>query len=204
MISLRLLVTLVILVVLAPVLLVAQEQSFDLGEFQEYAASSGLVYSMPDGFHEVPVRENPDLHYVFAVISPDSTFEVRYTVRPLADAIRRYEKCAEDENCTMVDPNRFYLGLAMANALNMSGGATDEFRRFPTEAVEEEFNAHAGGSSAFEFDCEFGEGYEVGQAIVLHKDNVADVVITFLATDIESLQKYLLPAFYTLVFSQES
>lgn len=171
-------------------------------EFAKHADSMGLVFTMPEGFRSVPTKENPNLWYDFAIMSEDSAFEVRYTIWPLQEALQSYQECLKDTSCLMVHPNKFFQGRAQTNVLNMTSGAGGNTQSFPADAVKEEFNADAGGSAMFEFDCVFGEGYTYGQAVILHKDDVADLLITFMSKDIKEHQKYFLPCFYTLMFQE--
>lgn len=169
-------------------------------QFRRYLFSAGLEFTMPEGFIQVPRKENPDLWYAFAVMSPDSAFEIRYSVWPLKQSLSDYEECLKDSNCMMVHPNRIFEGRASANVLNMTGGAGADVVRFPEDAVKEEFGADAGGSAMFAFDCQFGQGYTFGQAIMLHKDDVADVLVTFMSNDIERHRAYLNDLLYTVRF----
>ena len=191
-----------LLVFVLPAVVEAQTEKKQMtpDEFAESMRSQGLIFTMPEGFHSVPVKENRDLSYQFAIISPDSAFEIRYSVWSLEQALIDYEECQKDSNCTMVDPNKIYFGRNQANLLNMTAGQGARFERFPDQGVKEEFNADIGGAAMFELNCEFGEGYRYGQSVVLHKDNVADVIITYMSNDVEVHKKYLLPCFYTLTF----
>lgn len=174
--------------------------SYTLEEFQEYVASIGLRYSMPEGFHVVPVKSNRDMGYDFAVMSPDSTFEIRYAIWPLENQLKRYKECGERPGCVMIHPNELHNSLALVNVLNLTGLRGEKINRFPSKAVRADFNADAGCTSAFRFDCEFGEGYEFGELTMLHKDDVADIIITYMGRDLESLLKYIMPSFRSIVF----
>lgn len=169
-------------------------------EFREYVDTIGLNFTMPDGFKETIVKENRDLWYSFAIKNEKEDFEVRFTVWPLKSTIEEYEKCKLDTNCFMVNPNRIYMGRIQANVLNMTGGEHSSSDPFPAKAVKEEFNADAGGSSFFEFNCTFGEGYKYGQMVYLHKDDVADVIITYMSNDKTKHSDLMFSAFYALTF----
>ena len=169
-------------------------------QFQRYLYSAGLEFTMPEGFVQVPRKENPDLWYAFAVMSPDSAFEIRYSIWPLKQPLSDYEECLKDSNCMMVHPNRAFQGRAQANVMNMTDGAGGSTLQFPEDAVKEEFGADMGGSAMFVFDCQFGEGYTYGQAIMLHKDDVADVLVTFMSKDMNTHRAYLGDVLHTVRF----
>ena len=100
----------------------------------------------------------------------------------------------------MANPNKIYKGRIQANVLNMTGGQNQNIGPFPPQAVKKEFNANAGGSSFFEFNCEFGEGYKYGQMVYLHKDNVADVIITYMSNDKTTHTDLMMKPFHALTF----
>lgn len=169
-------------------------------EFEYFCDSSVLKFKMPDGYSSIEVKRNRDLYYSFAVISPDSSMEVRYTIWPLKSAIADYEKSLKDENSLMISPNNIYKGRIQANVLNMTGGQMSDIGSFPPQAVKKEFNADTGGSCFLEFNSEFGEGYKYGQFVYLHKDDVADVIVTFMSNDKETHSDLMMDGFHSLTF----
>lgn len=180
-------------------LAIGQDQ-MSLEEFENFCDSSGLIFELPEGYHKTAVKENNDLWYAFAVTNEDSTLEIRYTIWSLQPSLEQYDESLKDSNSFMIPPNNIYKGRVQANVLNMTGGKMYEIQAFPTEAVQEEYHADAGGSSLFEFDCDFGKGYRFGQSLYLHKDDVADVIVTFMSNDLEAHSEMLNTAFYSLKF----
>ena len=169
-------------------------------EFEKYCDDAGLAFKMPKGYSRTDVKENPNLGYVFAIKNADSTMEIRYTIWPLQSAVEDYKKSLEDPNSMMVSPNSTYRGRIQANVLNMTGGQMYTIEAFPTEAVQKEFNADDGGSCFFEFNSKFGKGYTYGQFIYLHKDDIADVIITFMSNNKETHSDLMRVGFHALKF----
>lgn len=169
-------------------------------EFKKFADTAGLKFEMPGGYKETVVKENKDLWYAFAIKNTTEDFEIRYTVWPLKSTIEEYKKCQLDTNCLMVNPNKFYSGRIQANVLNMTGGENYDIGPFPEQAVRNEFNADAGGSSFFEFNCDFGKGYKYGHMVYLHKDDIADVIITYMSNDKTKHPDLMMTAFHSLAF----
>jgi hypothetical protein len=169
-------------------------------EFQKQIDTIGLKFTMPDGYEETYVKENKDLHYYFAIKGKNADFEVRYSIRTLKPVIAEYKKCQEDPNCVSVKPNAIYKSMAMANLLNMTAGQRMDVGTFPPQAVKSEFNADAGGSAFFEFNCEFGKGYKYGQMVYLHKDDVADVMITYMSNNQTTHPDLMEKVFHALTF----
>ncbi|MES2681481.1 MAG: hypothetical protein V4635_16410 [Bacteroidota bacterium] len=168
--------------------------------FKKFIDPIGLKFEMPPDFEETLVKENKDLWYSFAIKDKKADFEIRYTVWSLKPTIADYKKCKLDSTCRMVNPNTIYEGRIQSNVLNMTGGQDWDIGAFPPQAVKKEFNADNGGSSFFEFHCGFGTGYKYGQMIYLHKDDVGDVIITYMSNDKEKHPGLMMPAFHSLTF----
>lgn len=171
-----------------------------VGEFKKYIDTIGLKFEMPDGYKETDVYENNDLWFCFAIKDKKEDFEVRYSIWSLKPAIEDYKKCKLDTNCLMIDPNVIYAGRIQANVLNMTGGQNWDIGPFPEQAVKKEFNADLGGSSFFEFNCEFGKGFKYGQMVYLHKENVADVIITYMSNNKDTHSDFMYKSFHALTF----
>jgi len=169
-------------------------------DFQKFINDVGLKFTLPAGYKETFVKENNDLWYDFAIKDQKADFEVRYTVWPLKSTVLEYEKCKLDTNCLMVNPNVIHKGRVQANVLNMTGGQDWNIISFSLQAVKDEFNADSGGTSFFEFNCGFGTGYKYGQMVYLHKDNVADVIITFMSNDVSTHPELMYKSFHALTF----
>lgn len=169
-------------------------------KFIKYVDTIGLNFEMPNGYEETYVKENKDLWYSFAIKDKSADFEIRYTVWSLKPSLEEFKKCKQDTNCLMVNPNVIYKGRIQSNVLNMTGGQDINIGPFPSKAVKTEFNADAGGSSFFKFQCNFGTGYKYGQMVYLHKDNVADVIITFMSNDKEKHSLLMEKSFHSLKF----
>lgn len=176
------------------------QNQMTLTDFQAYCDSSGMQFSMPDGYSVAEVKTNGNLHYSFAIINADSTMEIRYTIWSLKPAMKEYETSLKDENSMMIPPNNIYKGRIQANVLNMTGGIMYDIGAFPPQAVKKEFNADAGGSCFLHFNCEFGKGYEFGQFIYLHKDDTADAIITFMSNDKSTHSELMKAGFHSLSF----
>jgi hypothetical protein len=177
-------------------------QKTSIENFQSEADSSGLVFKLPEGYTITEVKKNPDLFYSFAMINADKSMEIRYSIWPLKELFEKYEESLTDSSITMVNPNNMYMARVQANMMNMTGGQIYNVGAFPDEAVKREFGANKGGSCFFEFNCEFGKGWHNGQFIYLHKDGVADVIITFMSNDIDRHSKLMGPAFHALKFKE--
>lgn len=177
-----------------------QNNFVSVKEFSEMIDSIGLKFKMPENYNEAAVIDNGDLFYSFAMKNKNADFEVRYSIWSIKPQLTEYEKCKTTPGCTMVHPNKMFKGIAEANILNMTAGKGADIGGFPKDAVKSEFNADIGGSSFFEFNCDFGKGYKYGQMVVLHKDDIADVIITFMSNDKSKHSDLMLESFHSLTF----
>lgn len=180
------------------------QNQLTVSDFEAFCDSAGLKFNMPEGYKTIAVKENRDLSYSFAIINNNSTMEIRYSIWPLKASIKSYEESLKDSNSIMVHPNKHYNGRIQANVLNMTGGQMYDIGSFPPQAVKKEFNADDGGSCFFEFNCEFGKGYKYGQFVYLHKDDVADVIITFMSNNKETHSNLMKIGFHSLTFKFEN
>ncbi|MBS1951267.1 MAG: hypothetical protein JST37_09725 [Bacteroidetes bacterium] len=189
-------------IILATCLTIAHGQSstISIKQFTDYIDSVGLKFKMPDNYKETDIIENGDLYYVFAIKNKNADFEVRYSIWPMKPKLKEFEKCKTQPGCSMIDPNRMFKGIAEANVLNMTAGKGANIGGFGKEAVKGEFNADIGGTAFFELNCAFGKGYKYGQMVVLHKDNTADVIITFMSNDKDKHSELMFEPFHALTF----
>lgn len=182
--------------------IVEGDKTVTLLEFYKLIDTLGLNFIPPSGYTPTVVKENGDLYYCFAMKNDTADFEVRYSIWSLKEDVEAYKKNKADTNSktVMINPNVFYSGRSQANVMNMTGGQSTRITDFPKAAVKKEFNADIGGSSFFEFNCEFGKGYKYGQMIILHKDDVADVIITYLSNNRDTHPDLMMGPFHSLIF----
>jgi len=144
--------------------------------------TSNMIFERPKDYIEIPVIENRQMNYEKAYKHPDENFEVRYAVR--------------------THNNNFYKQIFEMTVLNISGGKLPEYTIFGTEAVKKEFGADAGATVAVELGKEFGQDYKYCLLVYIHKNNVGDGYIFYLADDKDIITKYMNPIFHALRFKE--
>ena len=153
--------------------------------FQEQLTSLGMEYTHPEGFEEIEIKKNPDLQYSYAIFNKELEVEIRYSLFPLEPYFQMFEQAKSNPNMKMVmiDPNQYFTGLLETSAENVTQGAQYFLGEINGREALAQYGADKVLACMFDVNSEFGEGYQYGQFLGLHKDNVADVIITTLSND---------------------
>lgn len=184
---------------------IVKAEVVSLDSFKTLIAPYGLTYELPPKFKPVEVKTNRDLFYNFA-IQRNQKFEIRYSIQSLQPFVEKYEASLKDSNTTVIEPNSLIKASVIVNVLNISGAnmadGIPEITYFDQDAVKNEFGADLGGTTVFNFkNTEYGQGFEYGQMVFLHVDNLCDVFIVYLGRlPVKKFTKHMFSAFYSLRF----
>jgi hypothetical protein len=137
--------------------------------FDQLLNQTNMQFSIPPDFVEVPIINNADVSYDFAIKSNTAALEVRFRIWP----IDRKQK----------NPNAIYHAMLVTMGLNISNGQMIKSQQYPAQSVKAEFGADAGSSGVVPIGSEFGKGYRFCLISVIHKDNVADAYVFYLYND---------------------
>lgn len=121
--------------------------------------------------------------YSYAIYHPELEVEIRYSIHPLAPLLQLYEQARNNPNMVVLDPNMYYKGKAESIAENLTQGEWYEIGSLDQEVVRHGFRADDALVCFFNVNSEFGKGYTHGQFTCIHREDVADVVITYLAKE---------------------
>ena len=163
----------------------------DTESFNKLLSENQLVFEKPDGFTECEVVKNPNLFYNYAMKDNQDLFEVRYTIVPL-DSIK----------------NRSGDSMFIANLINVSHTKVENLPKngaVSTKDIKNQYGADSGRVSAiFEANSTFSKGYKYCMMLFLHKENVANVYMSYLSDDDnhESFKKNLIKVLPALKFRQ--
>ncbi|MEK6755708.1 MAG: hypothetical protein AABZ02_06115 [Bacteroidota bacterium] len=157
-----------------------------LQDFNELLKKASMTFSLPADFSEVPVIDNNDVNYHYAVALKKVKLEIRYVVRTLSQDIKDYE----ENNRKGLNPNSFYEALLLTMCLNISDGKQCTPSAFSPDDVKSEFGADAGLTAFVQLNSIFGRGYKLCLINVIHLQNKADAFIFFLFDDFRSVQPY--------------
>lgn len=170
-------------------------------EFSREVDSVGLIFNLPSGYRAVPIRSSTELDYAFIIKNRSKKFEIRYIYWSLKEKVEEYRKCMlEDPMCGLMDPNRNYVSRMLDKVVMLAGGEEPIMNALPKPALKSEMNCDDGAFAAFSPVEEHADGYGFVQAIVLHKDNVADLVVFYYGTDKKQVEQLISPVFNALIF----
>ncbi len=187
------------LVVLTTISVYGQDLPSD---FTELLNRSSMTFTLPNGLKSIPIIQNDQMNYEFAIKYPKYSFEVRFAIRPLDLYIEDYEERERNKNPGDINihPNNLYKSLLEATILNISGGQLPPIQQFDSQAVKSEFNADWGATSFVNVGQEFGQSYKYCMVVAIHKQNLADAYIFFLANTKDNFSELMFPAFHSLQF----
>lgn len=170
-------------------------------DFAARLREGGLSFQLPSQFSPVPVQENPDLSYHYAIAHQSGNLELRFAVMPLAPLFEDYAACKKP-NCEMVHPDTLGETMLLATWMNLSAqpGKGPPPNPFPDIAVRLEFNADWGKVTGFPPRATFAKDWPVAALVGLHRDGQADVVIVALMKDMAAAEELWPAAFHALRF----
>ena len=160
-----------------------------------------MIFIPPNGFIEVSIIKNSQMHYEYALKDPTKGLEVRYAVAPLDSVFIQFDAMQKGGTHMVVGPNQLYYGAFVSTMANISNGTARHVGPFPADAVKNEFNADWGASSFCEVAGDFGKGYKYCTAVAIHKDSLADAYYFYLSNNLNDfMPDNLIPIFHAMKF----
>ncbi len=161
-------------------------------DFMQLIKENGLEFNLPAGFQPTAIQTDSKVPYHYAVKDTATGFEIRYFVNPYA----------KNGNASRSEDHTY--NLFVATVLEASGTEFSELPRIdalPGHAIERDFHGNYGAMSAFEPQSEFGKGFGFCAARVIRKDQVGEIYIFWLFTDVEKQNTMLMKTFAALKFA---
>jgi len=176
----------------------------DITEFNQLALRTGMVFTQPARWEEVPVVKNSQMNYNYAIKPNGKDFEVRYRIQPLDEMVKKYQEWQKNKppGSMMLDPNNLYAGMVMATAANIGGKMPADGKSFPPDAVKRDFGADKGGVTMVIPIKEFAQNYKYCFMLTLQKADRSVAYIFFMANSQEDLNTYLPVAFTALKYKE--
>lgn len=170
--------------------------------FTDILIKSNMTFDIPKGLIETTIIENRQMNYDYALKYPNKRFEVRFAIRPLGKLLSdfRDKEANKKPGDIFINPNKLYSSLMSAIVLNISGGKLPEMAEFDKASVKSEYNADWGATTFVVPGKEFGQDYKYCMVVAIHKDDIGDAYIFFLADSTDNFSELSDPAFYSLKF----
>ena len=164
--------------------------------FQNVLNLAQMTFKMPKDAIPIPIKENNQMHYEYAITFKDQPFEVRYSVAPIgytvAEAYTGGKNITPRKN-TMNEMKPEVISTAVA--INVAGGKPTQgmgSNPFPPEAVKREFGADWGSTTLIPLgNNSFGTDYKFCIMVSLFKKNVANAYIMYLSDTKENAAKLM-------------
>ncbi|MGB4849830.1 MAG: hypothetical protein WBP41_18030 [Saprospiraceae bacterium] len=148
--------------------------------FEALLKLNNMTFNAPRGYIELKPINNGQMEYEAAYKNPSEKFEVRYAIRN------------HDYNY----PKQIFE----MTVLNISGGFLPTYTTFTLRSVKKEFGASEGATVVVEPVKEFGSDYKYCLLVYIHKKDVGDGYIFYLADNIEIINRLMEPIFHALRF----
>lgn len=164
--------------------------------FDTLVKKCGLIFTMPEGFKETKVKKFGNGFYQYA-IKHKSGFEIRYYVKPYS--------VFYGSNTIDFSPNTFTKNFFISMNLDVSGNVLPnipQIDEFPKEAVAHDFNGDYGATSAFKPNSEFGKGFEFCSTFTIRKDNIGEVIVFWMFTEMMKQEPLMRQTFTSLKFKK--
>src|ERR1035437_1473882 len=174
--------------------------SQSLTAFEARVKECGMSINIPSVFVESPVIANKNMDYDYAVKYPEKDFVLRYAIRPILYKSYTSDSLKKAMESKVQIRNASYETNMKAVLYDISGGYDYEFKAFEKSAAQDEFNADWGAITLVELRSDFGKGYRFCMVVALHKDNVGDAYLFFLANKQDAFPTGMRPLFHSLRF----
>jgi len=139
----------------------------DQKDFSTLIEENNMTFTMPKGFYEVPVRENNDLQYHYAMKDSATGNEMRYYV---------YSDTNSYENTYGVPLNNdIMVNIFYSILMKVSGASKDNLPKvtqLKDRDMKIDYDANNGALSEFKLKSDFGKGYTYCIMKFVHKEDV--------------------------------
>ena len=173
--------------------------------FTQLLTRAKMTFEAPAGLTQTDPIENKQMNWELAYKHATKKFEVRYAIRPMDDALKVYEEreANKKEGDINIHPNKWYRSTFEMTVLNISGGQLPEYTVFDAQAVKKEFNADWGATTSVEVVEEFGKGYTFCLFVFIHKENLGDGYIFYMADEADVISEEMGAIFHALKFQKD-
>ena len=164
--------------------------------FSNLVNSNKLVFSKPVGFNSTSIKKNDNIFYQYAIKDENSNFEIRIFIKSFKQSSSKKDQ---------IDYNKFSYSFMSSTALNASGNVLPNIPQidlFPEDAVQKDFNANWGATTAFVPKSEFGKGFNFCAFNCLRLNEVCEVYVFYMFDDAPNQQSLMEKSFLVMTFKK--
>jgi len=163
-------------------------------DFYKYVKNNHLSFTIPSGYVKTDVIPNGDMPYQFAIKLKNAEFEARYYIETIPEIKAKLKDVKNHINI-----NELFLTFFQTSVMNVSQD-DPKILRFETSDVQNEFNTNVGLYSSFPGNSGYSGSYKYVHMMVFHKDNIADIYITFLWNEQSVCDENIEKVFHAMKF----
>jgi hypothetical protein len=155
---------------------VAKSISFQLADFYHKTNEAGIVFNFPVGFRELPVVNNDDFSYDYAMEIPDQDFEIWFLVKSQKTNWADYERYKNDPAKRIGHPDSLYIQIGHAEASGLMGDQP-YFTRNISRDVLKRYNADGGKSYLLDLEyMKVTKHYKYALLLTLQKNHIGTIL----------------------------
>jgi hypothetical protein len=172
----------------------SQDNKLDL-PFETLLKELHADFKIPDGFEKTTVNKKLPVFYQYAIKHIASGFEVRYFLKP-------YNRILKDYNVKEFDPRDHTYSLFLTTIANSAAEPTTipKIDVFTKEDIKKDFNADWGATTAYKPNILFGSQANFSAALVIKKDDVGEIYVFWLFTDVKNQEALMMKSFSNIKF----
>lgn len=158
-------------------------EASDYNKLEELLEKANLIFYEPKEYQLVPIIKNKQVRYSFAY-KIKTGIEIRYSIWPYN------ENFNQDQHGSLAFFSSFVFNISKKPD-SPPYSNFDKIKPFPTNYVQNEFNAEFGAYAFCDLDPEFGQEYQKCFIFMTQKNNCGMVVCYWLFKDNEHKEEYL-------------
>jgi len=162
---------------------VGKPASTQLKDFSQLVAQANVQFIFPAGFKEIPVVNDEDFSFDYAMEIPGREFDIWLQVKPQNGEWVNYERLKNDPNKRIANPDSSYIDIGHAQAASLAGDQNC-FTRNISQDVLTRYNASAGKSYLVNLqDLPETKSYKYALVITLQKDHIGTIIAVCFTND---------------------
>lgn len=150
--------------------------SDQLKDFTSATTDAGIYFKFPPGYREIPVLNNEDYSFDYAMEIPGREFEIWLQVSSQKEDYILYEQTRNDRAKRIETPDSAYIRIGQAQASALCGDQQYFMRNISSDVLVR-YNANEGKSYLFSLpDLPETKHYKYALVLTLQRDHVGTIL----------------------------